>query len=90
MTLPGILDAEVILLDGVQFMDHIPLAIEALLRRGKVIYCSGLDIDYLGKPFKSVSYIASIADETNKFHAVCARCGEDAVFSAKLSIVQKE
>lgn len=77
--------ADVILVDEVQFMSNIVPKIECLLKHGKTIYCSGLDMDYLGKPFVTVSTLMAMADEINKFHAVCSHCGEDAVFSKKLS-----
>lgn len=79
-----ILDAEVILIDEVQFMNDIVSKIECLLKHNKTIYCSGLDMDYLGVPFENTSYLLAIADEINKFHAVCAHCGKDAVFSKKI------
>lgn len=77
--------ADVILIDEVQFIDNIVIKIECLLKQGKAIYCSGLDMDFLGKPFEIVANLMAMADEVNKFHAVCAHCGEDAVYSKKLS-----
>lgn len=84
--LPEINDAQVILIDEIQFfMGIIWGEIEELLRQGKVIYCSGLDMDYRGEPFKTTAHLMAIADDVNKFKAVCADCGEDAYVTVKLT-----
>lgn len=85
LLMEDVMSADVVLIDEVQFLSNIVIKIECLLKQGKAIYCSGLDMDYLGKPFETVASLMALADEVNKFHAVCAHCGEDAVFSKKLS-----
>jgi len=78
-------EKQVILIDEVQFFDTgIILDIARLLESGKMVYCSGLNLDYLGAPFEIVANLMAMADTVNNFHAVCSHCGEDAVFSAKL------
>ena len=73
---------EVILIDEVQFFDQtIVRVILYLLKKGYVIYCSGLDMDFKGEPFNIVAQLMAMADEVNKFRAVCEKCGEDANFS---------
>jgi thymidine kinase len=79
-------EADVILIDEVQFFDwNMVQDIEALLKRGKVIYVSGLDMDYTGTPFHITAHLMAIADEVNKYKAVCSICGEDSYVTAKTS-----
>lgn len=78
-------DTNVVLIDEVQFFGStITYQIETLVQNGVTVYCSGLDMDFEGKPFYIVSRLLALADEINKFHAVCSNCGQDAVYSAKL------
>lgn len=84
LTLDEVLEAEVVFIDEVQFIENVVEGIQELLALGKVVYCSGLDMDYLGVPFQSVALLMAMAEEVNKFHAVCMNCGEDALFSHKL------
>lgn len=75
---------DVVLIDEVQFFTkRIIPSIWCLLDRGISVYCSGLDMDFLGDGFETVNELMAIADEVNKLHAVCKHCGEDAVMSAK-------
>lgn len=78
---------QVVLIDEIQFFNNrIVEDIRALLMYGITVYCSGLDMDYLGQPFEVVASLMCMADEVNKFHAVCSHCGTDAVYSAKYDI----
>lgn len=77
-------DTDVVLIDEVQFFTkRIIPTIWCLLDRGIDVYCSGLDMDYLGDGFETVKEIMAIADTVNKLHAVCKHCGADAVITAK-------
>lgn len=79
-------DADVILIDEIQFFDYeFVTDIEYFLEEGKVVYCSGLDMDYQGKPFSITAYLMAVADKVNKFHAVCADCGDEGYVTAKTS-----
>lgn len=78
--------ADVVLIDEVQFFDEGVLwDIKYLLKQGKVVYCSGLDMDFRGEPFPVTANLAGIADEVNKFKAVCSHCGDDSYVTAKTS-----
>ncbi|WP_407708504.1 thymidine kinase [Bacillus altitudinis] len=82
----SMLDADVILIDEVQFFDKsIVRLLKFLLGSGKVIYCSGLDMDYKGEPFDVTMYLMGIADEVNKLKAVCSDCGDDSYVTVKTS-----
>lgn len=81
---PLIKEADVILIDEAQFFERDLLAsINWLLYQGKDVIVSGLDMDRFGQPFSIVmAYLVCVADEVNKFHAVCVECGQDAWVSA--------
>lgn len=84
-------DADVILIDEVQFFDRgIVLDILLLLKLGKKVYCSGLDLSYDNKPFEVTGTLMGFADYVNKFKAVCSECGEDAYITAKKSGANSE
>ncbi|WP_214796514.1 MULTISPECIES: thymidine kinase [unclassified Exiguobacterium] len=73
---------DVFLFDEVQFyLHHTMRAIQRILDSGKVVYCSGLDMDYRGIPFENTAMLMAQADEVNKLRAVCSGCGADATFS---------
>ena len=84
LQIKDITEADVILIDEVQFLDNIVDAIKSLLQSKKTVYCSGLDMDFKGDPFETVATLMAMAEEVNKFHAVCNKCGEDALFSHKI------
>ncbi|OMI07682.1 thymidine kinase [Bacillus paralicheniformis] len=72
-------DVDVVLIDEVQFFeDKLISLIDNLLVNGIRVYCSGLDLDFDGKPFGITPLLMAKADEVKKLHAVCDRCGEDA------------
>lgn len=75
----GNLCTDVVLIDEVQFFraDDILATINELLEMGIDVIVSGLDLDRFGKPFGVMPHLLAIADEVNKFHAVCVECGED-------------
>lgn len=80
-----VMDADVILIDEVQFFEESVLTdIKYLLTLGKVIYCSGLDMDFRGEPFMITMYLMGIADKVKKYKAVCSICGEDSYVTAKV------
>jgi thymidine kinase len=70
--------AVVIGIDECQFFgDELVDVIQALLRQKKKIIASGLDLDYLGKPFGPVPQLLALADRIDKLLAVCKMCGSD-------------
>lgn len=79
-----VVNADVILIDEVQFFDGwLSTSIMTLVSNGKQVYCSGLDMDFMGEPFYVVSDLMARADVVNKFKAVCSCCGADATHSGK-------
>ena len=77
-------DADVILIDEAQFLPYEILnEIRWMLREGKIIYVSGLDMDYTGRGFLIMEGLMTMADHVQKFKAVCEECGDDATFTGK-------
>mgnify|MGYP001046349536 CR=1 FL=1 len=75
---------EVILIDEAQFFDKVILqSINGLLKAGKTIYVSCLDMDFKGQGFGTAMDLMAMADKVNKLKAICEECGEDAVMSGK-------
>jgi thymidine kinase len=77
---------EYIAIDEAQFFDsNIVSVVENLARKGKRVVISGLDMDYLGKPFGPMPQLMAIADEVVKLHAICTECGAQAQFSKRIT-----
>lgn len=75
-------DVDVVLIDEAQFFnEEIIISIKNLLLRGITVYCSGLDMDYTGKPYGYIPQLMAMADNVNKLHAICEDCGDDATFT---------
>lgn len=71
----------VVFFDEVQFFetpnfnDDILNIVEDLLSAGVDVVCSGLDMDWQGKPFPIIAHMAAKADEVHKLRGVCTVCG---------------
>ncbi|MCB9224510.1 MAG: thymidine kinase [Crocinitomicaceae bacterium] len=80
------LNADVVAVDEVQFFDdRIIDVIEKIANDGKSVVVSGLDMDYLGRPFGSIPQLLTIADEVTKLNSVCTFCSGRARFSHRIS-----
>ena len=80
----NIKEVDVVLIDEVQFFTgRIVDSVWALLEKGIRVYCSGLDMNYLGEHFETTSRLMAISDKVNKLKAVCEGCGSDAVLTGK-------
>ena len=79
-------DCEVIAIDEAQFFsDDLIDVCNKLANQGKRVIISGLDMDFLGKPFGVIPKILAIAEHVTKVHAICANCCEIANYSFRLS-----
>lgn len=79
-------DEEVIGIDEAQFFDAELVDIcTDLAYRGKRVIVAGLDMDYKGKPFDTISQLLACAEYITKVHAICAECGNPAQFSFRTS-----
>ncbi|MBU4689643.1 thymidine kinase [Mycoplasma zalophidermidis] len=69
-------------IDEMNFFDeNLPEVIEYLLAKDVNVLVSGLDLDFLRKPFGITPHIIAIADEVSKLKAVCVVCKRPAGFS---------
>ena len=78
-------DVEVVGIDEAQFFDdNLPAVCRELADRGIRVICAGLDMDYRCVPFGPMPNLMAIADEVQKVHAICVRCGSLAYVSHRL------
>ena len=81
---------EVVGIDEAQFFDDsIIEVVQELANRGVRVIIAGLDTDYLGKPFGPMPGLLAIAEDVQKVHAICVRCGALANHSHRLSESKK-
>ena len=83
-------DVEVVGIDEAQFFDESLIEVcQTLANRGVRVIVAGLDTDYLGKPFGPIPGLLAIAEDVQKVHAICVRCGSLANHSHRLSASRK-
>ena len=78
-------DVEVVGIDEAQFFDQsIVEVVQALANKGVRVIIAGLDTDFLGKPFGPMPALMAVAEDIQKVHAICVRCGSPANHSHRL------
>lgn len=79
-------DCAVVGIDEAQFFDDAIVDIcNALANQGKRVIVAGLDMDYEGKPFGPMPQLLAVAEFVTKIHAICARTGQLASYSFRLT-----
>ena len=79
-------DVEVIGVDEAQFFDNsIVEVVQTLANKGIRVIIAGLDTDFLGKPFGPMPALMAVAEDIQKVHAICVKCGSPANHSHRLS-----
>ena len=79
-------DVRVVGIDEAQFFDDtLVKVVQTLADRGVRVIVAGLDTDYLGHPFGPMPAIMAIAEEVQKVHAICVKCGNLANHSHRLT-----
>ena len=75
-----------ILIDEGQFFNDLYSTVVKLLKHGKTIYISGLDGDYLQKPFADSGLLDLIPYSTSviKLNARCSVCNKNAPFTKRI------
>lgn len=78
-------DTQVVGFDEGQFftMDFVPVCRD-LAARGVRVIISGLDMDWMGRPFEPIPTLMAIAEDVTKHRAICTVCGELATYTQKL------
>jgi len=51
---------------------------------GKRVIVTGLDTDFMGRPFEPMPRLLAMAEEITKLLAICVRCGNPAVHTQRL------
>lgn len=76
---------EVVGIDEGQFLgEGLVTVCQKLAEAGKRVIVSGLDMDYLGRPFEPMPRLLTVAEEITKLLAICIRCGNPAVHTQRL------
>src|SRR5262249_43801649 len=77
---------QVVGIDEAQFFDAgLVDVVMRLADRGVRVVVAGLDQDYQRRPFGPMPAILSVAEEVDKMHAVCVRCGAPAHYSQRFA-----
>jgi thymidine kinase len=77
--------ASVVAIDEAQFFDDgLPETAELLAAEGRSVLISGLDQDFLGRPFNSMPTLLALADQVTKLSAICTVCGADATRTQRM------
>jgi len=76
---------EVIGIDEAQFLGEALVEVcTKLADMGKRVMVSGLDTDFMGRPFEPMPRLLAVAEEITKLLAICVRCGNPAVNTQRL------
>ena len=79
-------EVKVVGVDEAQFFgDSLVEVCQTLANRGVRVIVAGLDMDYLGQPFGPMPRLMAVAEDVQKVHAICVKCGALASFSHRLS-----
>lgn len=83
-------DVQVVGIDEAQFFDSsLVEVVQTLANKGIRVIIAGLDTDYLGKPFGPMPALMAVAEDVQKVHAICVKCGSLANHSHRLSASTK-
>ena len=78
-------EVQVVGIDEAQFFDDSLVEVcQTLANRGVRVIVAGLDTDYLGVPFGPMPRLMAVAEDVQKVHAICVRCGALANHSHRL------
>ena len=79
-------DIQVVGIDEAQFFDDtIVEVVQTLADRGVRVIIAGLDTDFMGKPFGPMPALMAVAEDIQKVHAICVKCGSPANHSHRLT-----
>jgi len=80
------IEADIILIEELQFFDDISFIIKAVDKYYKKIIVTGLDGNYLRKPFQSVIDLIPYADNIKKLTGFCKTCSNETpgIFSKRI------
>jgi thymidine kinase len=88
LAIPAIVSVErasVVAIDEAQFFDDdLPVVCQELASEGRSVLVSGLDQDFLGRPFGPMPPLLALADQVTKLTAICTVCGAEATRTQRL------
>ena len=70
--------------EGNFFSEGLSVLCEQLVKMGKRVIVAGLDLTFAGQPFDPMPTLMALADQVDKLHAVCVKCGGNATRSQRL------
>ncbi len=80
---------EIVAIDEAQwFGEGLTSVIETLLSRGKKVLVAGLALTYDRQPFAPIPTLMTMADKVTKLSAICAICGDEAVYHKRITRVK--
>ena len=59
--------------------------VSRLADRGMTVIVAGLDVTFEGHPFEPLPSLMALAEQVDKLTAICAVCGEEAVFHVRVA-----
>lgn len=79
-------NVQVIGIDEAQFFNNSLIEVaQKLANSGIRVICAGLDTDFKGVPFGPIPALMAVAEDVQKVHAICVKCGSPAQHSHRLS-----
>lgn len=79
-------NVDVVGIDEAQFFDESLVDVcQTLANRGVRVIVAGLDTDFKGVPFGPIPKLMAVAEDVQKVHAICVRCGSLANYSHRLN-----
>jgi thymidine kinase len=78
-------DTTVVAIDEAQFFDfELIQIVQNLADDGMRVIVAGLDTDFRGEPFGPMPTLMAQAEQVDKVHAICMKCGEEASRTQRL------
>ena len=79
-------EVQVVGIDEAQFFgEELVDVCQTLADRGVKVIAAGLDTDFKGVPFGPIPKLMAVAEDVQKVHAICVKCGNLANHSHRLS-----
>ena len=79
-------EVQVVGIDEAQFLgEELVDVCQTLADRGVRVIAAGLDTDFKGVPFGPIPKLMAVAEDVQKVHAICVKCGNLANHSHRLS-----
>ena len=77
---------DLVAIDEAQFFGpELAAVVARLAARGLVVVVAGLDVTFTGQPFEPLPSLMALAERVDKLTSICAVCGADAIFHARVA-----